>query len=148
MKKLIAIVLAIIIALSMVACGGESSPKVESNNENTNISVEKDTQPEEKVVDAPATKPSELTGIRPEFKKAMDDYEAFFDKYIDFIKKYENASTTELMSLMADYMQYMTDFAEAMESMEEMESQEMSTEEALYYAQVTSRISAKLMAVS
>lgn len=154
MKKLISLILAIVIAVSMTACGGESSPKIEPNSENTNISVEKgnDTHTEEKTIETPATNPADepegLTGIRPEFKKAMDDYEAFFDKYIDFINKYENASTTELMALMADYMQYMTDFAEAMDSMEEMESQDMSTEETLYYAQVTSRISAKLMAVS
>lgn len=95
----------------------------------------------------PAEEKNELTGIRPEFKEAMDSYEAFFDKYIDFMNRYENADTTELLSLMADYAQYMTDFIETMDAMEEMEDEEMSTEEALYYAQVSSRISRKLMAV-
>lgn len=95
----------------------------------------------------PIEEKNELTGIRPEFKEAMDSYEAFFDKYIDFMNRYENADTTELMNMMTDYLQYMTDFVETMEEMEEMEDEEMSTEEALYYAQVTSRISRKLMTV-
>lgn len=95
----------------------------------------------------PIDEKNELKGIRPEFKEAMDSYEAFFDKYIDFMNRYESADTTELMNMMTDYLQYMTDFVETMEEMEEMEDEEMSTEEALYYAQVTSRISRKLMAV-
>jgi len=85
--------------------------------------------------------------IRPEFKAAIDGYEEFFDEYIEFINKYETADTTEMLSMLAEYTQYMTDFAEAMESLEEMEDDEMSTAEALYYAQVSSRITQKLLTI-
>jgi len=87
------------------------------------------------------------TGIRPEFKAAMDSYEEFFDEYIEFIKKYESAEPTEMIEMLTDYTEYMTDFAEAMEALEEMEDDEMSTEEALYYAQVSSRITQKLLTI-
>ena len=85
-------------------------------------------------------------GIRPEFKAALDSYEEFFDEYIEFIDKYETTDTTEMLNMLSDYMEYMTDFTEAMEALDEMENDEMSTEEALYYAHVTSRISQKLLA--
>lgn len=52
------------------------------------------------------------------------------------------------MGLMTEYLEYMTEFTQAMEAMDAMEDEEMSTEEALYYAQVTTRISQKLMAVA
>lgn len=86
-------------------------------------------------------------GIRPEFKAAMDSYEEFFDEYIEFIKEYESAEPTEMLEMLTDYTEYMTDFAEAMEALEEMEDDEMSTEEALYYAQVSSRIAQKLLTI-
>lgn len=86
-------------------------------------------------------------GIRPEFKAAMDSYEEFFDEYVEFIKEYESAEPTEMLEMLTEYTEYMTDFAEAMESLEEMEDDEMSTEEALYYAQVTSRITQKLLTI-
>ena len=86
-------------------------------------------------------------GIRPEFKAAMDSYEEFFDEYIEFIKEYESAEPTEMLEMLTDYTEYMTDFAEAMEALEEMEDDEMSTEEALYYAEVSSRITQKLLTI-
>ena len=90
----------------------------------------------------------ELTeGIRPEFKEAMDSYEAFFDEYIEFMNKYSEADTSEMITLLADYTEYMTEFAEAMEEFEELDYQDMSTEEAIYYMEVYSRITAKLMEI-
>ena len=87
------------------------------------------------------------SSIRPEFKAAMDSYEEFFDEYIEFINEYETADTTKMLGMLAEYTQYMTDFAKAMEALDEMEDDEMSTEEALYYAQVTSRITQKLLTI-
>lgn len=85
--------------------------------------------------------------IRPEFKAAMDSYENFFDEYIEFIKEYESAEPTEMLEMLTDYTEYMTDFAESMEALEEMEDDEMTTEEALYYTRVSSRITQKLLAI-
>ena len=52
-----------------------------------------------------------------------------------------------MLEMLTDYTEYMTDFAEAMEALKEMENDEMSTEEALYYAQVSSRITQKLSTI-
>ena len=85
-----------------------------------------------------------LVGIRPEFKEAMDSYEAFFDEYIAFMERYAGADTTEMLDLLSDYTKYMTEYAEAMESLSELEEQEMSVDEAIYYMEVTTRITEKL----
>ena len=85
-----------------------------------------------------------LEGIRPEFKEAMDSYEAFFDEYIAFMERYADADTTEMLDLLSDYTKYMTEYAEAKESLSELEEQEMSVDEALYYMEVTTRITEKL----
>ena len=87
------------------------------------------------------------SGVRPEFKEIMDSYEAFFDEYIDFMEKYINADADDLVVLMDDYADYMAKYAETIKKMEAVENEEMSTEEAIYYAEVTSRITKKLLEV-
>lgn len=82
-------------------------------------------------------------GIRPEFKEAMDVYEAFFDEYAEFMKKYR--STENSFSLLTDYMMIMSRYAEVMESLDEIDEDNLSTEEYLYYVEVMTRINAKLL---
>lgn len=85
-------------------------------------------------------------GISPEFKEAMDSYEAFFDEYIAFMEKY--SSSNDSLSMMADYANYMTKFADAMDKMEKLDDGTLSDAESLYYLEVTLRIEQKLLAVS
>lgn len=86
---------------------------------------------------------SSADGIRPEFKEAMDSYETFFDEYVDFMKKYSDSSDT--ISLLTDYMSFMSRYVETMESLEKLGESDMSTAEAMYYAEVMTRINAKLL---
>ena len=58
---------------------------------------------------------SKSDGIRPEFKEAMDSYEAFFDEYIAFMKEYANAGPEDMLDMMGDYTEYLKQYAEAME---------------------------------
>ena len=106
--------------------------------------AEKEEAKEEKSVDNEDVSDT----IRPEFLEAMDNYEAFFDEYIEFMKKYISADQDELIGLLGDYTSYMEQYIETMESFEALENEEMSTEEALYYAEVANRISVKLLEVA
>ena len=74
----------------------------------------------------------------------MDSYEAFFDEYVAFMERYAEADTTEMLNLLSDYTKYMTEYAEAMNRLTELEEQDMSIDEAIYYMEVTSRITEKL----
>lgn len=84
--------------------------------------------------------------IRPEFKEAMDSYEAFFDEYCDFMKKYNKS--TDTTSMLTDYANYMTKYADTMEKMNAVDQSELSTAELKYYTEVTTRISQKLLEVA
>lgn len=91
---------------------------------------------------------SQTDGIRPEFQEAMDSYEAFFDEYVSFMKKYENASQDDVLGMMDEYTDYLKQYTETMSKMEALDDGDLSTEEALYYAEVTNRISKKLIEVA
>lgn len=84
--------------------------------------------------------------ISPEFKKTMDDYEAWFDHYCEVMKKYqEDPSDLELMSEMTDLL---SEEADMLEQMENMDQSEMTNAELAYYIEVTARIEKKLLEVA
>lgn len=85
-------------------------------------------------------------GIRPEFKRAMDSYEAFFDEYVEFMKKYMESE--DVASMMADYADMMTQYADTMRALEEIDEDELSAEEVLYYSEAMARISQKLLEIA
>ena len=82
---------------------------------------------------------SQTEGIRPEFQ------EAIFDEYISFMKEYKNASQDDVLGMMGEYTDYLKQYAETMSKMEALDDGDLSAEEALYYAEVTNRISKKLI---
>lgn len=84
----------------------------------------------------------DVNGIRPEFKEVMDTYEAFFDEYCEFMKKYNSAEDST--SMLLDYTNYLTKYTEVMEKLDEISDEELSDAELLYYTEVMTRISQKL----
>lgn len=113
------------------------------------------TQPDKEIVEAaseesessePDTSESDSEELSPEFKKTMDDYEAWFDHYCEVMKKYnENPSDMELLSEMTDLLSEET---KMLEQMENMDQSEMNTAELAYYLEVTARIEKKLLEVA
>ena len=106
---------------------GEAAPKEAASEEAGNQQAE---------TESPAP-----SGIRPEFKAAMDSYEAFFDSYVEFMKNYDASDLT----MLAKYMDFMTKYAETMEKLEEIDENELSTEEAVYYTDTMLRINKKIL---
>ena len=84
-------------------------------------------------------------GIRPEFKEAMDSYESFMNEYCEFMEKYN--SSDDVTSMLSDYTDYMTQYVETMKKIDDIGEEEMSSEEAIYYTEVTTRVSKKLLEV-
>lgn len=81
-------------------------------------------------------------GIRPEFKEALDSYEAFIDEYIAFMERYANSDNA--IGMLSDYLSYMEKYVETMEKLDALDEEELSTEETLYYIEVQARIVQKL----
>lgn len=89
--------------------------------------------------------PSAESGIRPEFKEAMESYEKFFDEYVAFMKAYKDSD--DPLSMMGEYTTMMQQYVETMGELEDIDESELSEEEALYYAEVVLRINQKLLEV-
>ncbi len=83
--------------------------------------------------------------VTPSFKETMDAYEAFFDEYVSFMKKYM-ANPTD-MGLLTDYLSFMSKYTEYMDKIDDMDQDEMSDADLAYYLEVTARIEAKLLGV-
>ena len=173
MKKCLAILLVIALMLPLVACGekksesrGDSSNafvKVEPSVEvDKSQQVEKESESpkvEESIKNEPENeKPAEdvneqeknddkvVNGIRPDFKKTMDEYEKFFDEYVAFMKEFSKSNNT--LSMMGDYTKMMAQYAITMKALEDLEGSEMSNEELVYYTNVMNRITQKLLEVA
>lgn len=96
--------------------------------------------------DAPETsKPAEAdaSGLRSDFKEAMDNYESFMNDYVDFMKKYQ-ANPTDL-SLITDYATYINKYNELSQSFEKWDSSDMNDAEKAYYLEVQTRVNNKLL---
>lgn len=84
--------------------------------------------------------------IRPEFKEALDSYEVFFDEYVEFMKKYQDSD--DVSSMLTDYTNYMSQYADMMTKLSALEGEDMTTAEAAYYLEVTTRINKNLLEVA
>ena len=83
-----------------------------------------------------------VDGMRPEFKEAMDSYEAFYNEYCDFMEKYsENPADLELL---AQYSDMLSQLAEMDEKFEAWDSEELNAAELKYYLEVSARVTQKL----
>lgn len=103
-------------------------------------------EPTEEATTEETTSQVDASGIRPEFKAAMDSYEKFFDEYCAFMKKYKESNNAS--SMLADYTKYMAQYTDMMAKLDAVDENELSSEEALYYAEVSNRISSKLLEVA
>lgn len=85
----------------------------------------------------------ESEGVTPDFKAAMDAYEAFFDEYISFMQSYEESD--DILGVISDYTDYMTQYADFMVALDAIEEDDLSAADLAYYTEVTARISQKLL---
>ncbi len=82
------------------------------------------------------------SGIRPEFQKMMDDYEAFYDEYIAFMQTY--SQTDDTMGMMNDYLELMNKANEMEQSINAVDESTLTPEEDQLYLEVTMRVLQKL----
>lgn len=117
----------------------------ESKEEN---STEKDTAESSSADEGSAEENSNeadklVNGMRPEFKEAMDSYEAFYDEYCEFMKKYkENPTDWELLTAYTDMAQKLIDMDE---KFAEWEEKDLNSAEVKYFAEVSGHITQKLL---
>lgn len=91
------------------------------------------------------TTPS-ATGVSAEFKAAMDSYEEFFDGYVLFMKAYKESA--DISSMANEYTAMMQQYVQTMGELQKIDQNTLSSEDALYYAEVMLRINQKILSVA
>lgn len=109
----------------------------------TETTLEETTEPEATTV--PETTSVSESAIRPEFKKAMDAYEEFYDEYCDLMAQYTKNPTD--FSLLTKYGNMLSKMTEIDAAFEKWNDADMTTAEAAYYLEVNSRVLQKLAKV-
>lgn len=138
--KMLALLLMMGLTLAAVtACGS-------SGSSDSSEPAQPDTETVEDTTEEPEPGEADSGELSPEFKKTMDDYEAWFDHYCEVMKAYnENPTDPDLLTEMTDLI---SEEAEMLEQMENMDQSEMSKAELAYYFEVTARIEKKLLEVA
>lgn len=121
----------------------ESSLQDAAKKEEKPADQANDVQVNAEVVPASSEQVDSSGGLRPEFKAAMDSYEAFYDEYLDVLKKYQNNPSD--LTLLSEYTDIMERSLEVNANFEAWGSKDMNQDEALYYIEVSGRIAQKLL---
>lgn len=142
MKKTSAMLAAVLMALSLSACGGQT-PDSTAQTEQTPASDTAAAVPEQ------ATAPEDTAsaeGLRPDFKEAMDSYKAFYQQYCDFMKKYQ-ANPTDV-KLLAEYPDMLAKADEMSKAFDAWDQDDLNKEELKYYLDVNNRVMQMLVDVT
>lgn len=135
-KMLVLLLMMSLTLAAVTACGSSDSSEP----------AQPDTETVEDTTEEPEPSEAGSEELSPEFKKTMDDYEAWFDHYCEVMKAYnENPTDPELLTEMTDLISEET---EMLEQMEAMDQSEMNKAELAYYLEVTARIEKKLLEVA
>lgn len=87
---------------------------------------------------------TERSGISPDFKVAMDSYEAFYDEYCETMTKVAEGDATALLN----YASMLSKAAEMDETFNNYNEDDMTVEEMQYYIEVNARVQQKLLSVA
>jgi len=92
----------------------------------------------------PAENKTEITGMRPEIKEAIDAYEEFLNTYCDFIESFDSSD----FSMLAKYAELVSQYTEIQKQFDTLGNSDLNEAELAYYTEVSLRCSARLLEVS
>lgn len=119
----------------------EETPKAEETEETPKAEEEEETPAAEEKGEA-----TTADGVDPDLKAFLDSYEEFVDEYVAFMKKYM-ADPNNATSMLSEYTEIMEKYDDFAETVEKYDSSDMSTADANYYLEVTTRCSQKMLDV-
>lgn len=82
--------------------------------------------------------------VTPEFKETMDAYEAFYDEYIAFMKKYTSGEG-DMMSMLTDYTTMLGRLSDWSQKIDAIDEETLSPADDAYFLLVTLRVEQKLL---
>ena len=63
------------------------------------------------------------------------------------MEKYENADSSDMVSMLDDYYKMLKEYTDAMDSLSKLDTSNMSTADYKYYLDVTNRVSKRLLEI-
>ncbi len=116
----------------------EDSEQIDGNDPNPTAvaDTEKDKDEDEDVTGS--------SGVDPDLKEFLDSYEKFVDEYVAFMKKYL-ADPNNAVSMLTEYTEMMGKYIDFAKKIDQYDSKEMSTEDAKYFLEVTTRCTQKML---
>lgn len=94
----------------------------------------------------PATPVDTTTGTASDFRTMVDEYEAFMNKYCDFMETY-NSDSGNVVSMALDYADMMSQYSDWAEKMDAADDSDLSAEDVQYYIDAQSRINKRLLEI-
>ncbi len=85
--------------------------------------------------------------VTPSFKEEMDAYEAFYDEYIDFMKKYYIGGTSNLGDMLNDYNKMIEKEMEWADTIDGIDEGTLTPADDAYFLMVSLRIENKLLSI-
>ena len=148
LKKILAMLLAFVMMLSLTACGGnkptDNDAEPDDGKKHERVTEEPEETEETEETEEPAEEPTEEPEeVSADFRDVMDEYEKFIDKYVKFMKKYEKEGRP--LSMLSEYTELMTQYSEFAETMAAYNGDNLSAADYAYYIEVMGRVSQKLL---
>jgi len=128
MKKILSLVLVIIVAFSLFACGGKVENDANVSSAETVVEQESENN--------------------TEWKQFLKEYEDWVDEYIEITKKYKSNSAD--ISILSDYTNMLSELTEWSGKVEDIQKdlENASSSELVEYSKEVARIAKKLAEVA
>lgn len=85
-------------------------------------------------------------GVTPAVKEAMDSYEAYMNKYCDFMEKYNKEGAPA--SMLTDYLSMLNEYNDMTKKIDNMDQSSWSDADTQYYLEVMNRVNQRLASIS
>ena len=99
-------------------------------------------QPEPAPAPEPEPEPQKVSddAIRPDVKEAIDSYEAFIDRYCEFMSRSDYGD----LNWLSDYAKWMEEYSKSEKNFNSLQDKDLTTAEYNYYLEVLMRCNNKL----
>lgn len=142
----------VFLVCTVTACGRLDLPKsegtsaIESNDEKRNDAEPSEANDSDILANGEGSENDAASNVTPELKEFLDSYEAYIDRYIAFMKEYQDSGYSA--SMMNDYLAILEEYSNFTEKAESYDEDNMSDEDLAYYVEVIGRVSQKLLSAS
>ncbi|MBQ5911257.1 MAG: hypothetical protein IIW94_04550 [Clostridia bacterium] len=144
MKRIVTLLIALILVITMSACGVETNEPVQSESDDISSVLldENESDSEDTATTSSIEESSEETSTDDGWRDFLKEYEEWADKYIAVVKKYK--SNPSDLSILTEYTSLITELADWTERADDLSNSIVDVKDAAEYSAELVRIAAKI----